>query len=106
MQKYLGYDKISRNYKGDKKVPNIKSAIKRVKINEKKNAENKSLKTHITTVVKEYKTAIAEKNVEKATTLLSEVVSTLDSAASKNVIHKANASRKQARLSKLLETIK
>ena len=87
-------------------MPNIKSAIKRVKVNEKKNAENKMIKSEINTCIRKYKNAIAEKNVEEATRLLSEVVSCLDAAASKNVIHKNNASRKQSRLAKLLETIR
>ncbi len=87
-------------------MPNIKSAIKRVRVNEKKNAENKMIKSQISTAIKKYKTALAEKDLEKATQLLSEAVKVIDSAASKNVIHKNNASRKQARLTKLLETIK
>lgn len=95
-----------RLHKGDTKVPNIKSAIKRVRVNEKKNAENKMIKSQISTAIKKYKTALAEKDLEKATQLLSEAVKVIDSAASKNVIHKNNASRKQARLAKLLETIK
>ena len=86
-------------------MPNIKSAIKRVSVNEKKNAENKMIKSQINTAIKKYKTALAEKDLEKATQLLSEAVSVIDSAASKNVIHKNNASRKQARLTKLLKTI-
>lgn len=87
-------------------MPNIKSAIKRVKVNEKKNAENKMIKSEINTYIRKYKNAIAEKNVDEATRLLSEVVSRLDAAASKNVIHKNNASRKQSRLAKMLETIR
>ena len=54
-------------------MPNIKSAIKRVSVNEKKNAENRMIKSELNTYVRKYKTAIAEKNVEEATKLLSEV---------------------------------
>ncbi len=98
--------KYIRLNKGEKKVPNIKSAIKRVNVNKKKNAENKAVKSQINTAIKKFKMAVAEKDVEKATALFSEAVSVIDSATSKNVIHKNNASRKQARLAKLLETIK
>lgn len=87
-------------------MPNIKSALKRVNVNEKKKAENKVVKSQINTAVKKYKDAILAKDTEKATALLSEVVSVLDIAASKNIIHKNNASKKQARLSVLLSTIK
>ena len=87
-------------------MPNIKSAKKRVKVNLKKNAENRMVKSQINTVVRKYKTAVAEKALEKASQLLKEVVSVLDSAVRKNVIHKNCASRKQARLYKLLEAAK
>lgn len=87
-------------------MPNIKSAIKRVNVNEKKNAENRAVKSQINTAVRKYKNAIDAKDVENATKLFSEVVSVLDSAASKKVIHKNTASRRQARLAHLLETIK
>ncbi len=102
----FGVLKYVRLNKGDTKVPNIKSAIKRVSVNKKKNAENKMIKSQINTAIKKYKLALAEKDLEKATQLLREAVSVIDSASSKNVIHKNNASRKQARLTKLLETIK
>ena len=87
-------------------MPNIKSAIKRVNVNEKKNAENKAIKSQINTAIRKFKAAVEQKDVENATKLYSEVVSVLDSAANKNVIHKNKASRKQARLAKLLEAAK
>lgn len=87
-------------------MPNIKSAIKRVNVNKKKNAENRAVKSQVNTAIKKFKLAVAEKDVEKATALFSETVSVIDSAASKKVIHKNTASRKQARLAKLLDTIK
>ena len=87
-------------------MPNIKSAIKRVNVNQKKNAENRAVKSQINTVVRKFKAAVEQGDKEVATKLFSEVVSTLDSAASKKVIHKNTASRKQARLAALLETVK
>lgn len=87
-------------------MPNIKSAIKRVNVTEKKNAENKATKSRINTYIKKFKTAVAEKNAEEASKLFSETVSLLDSAVSKGVLHANNASRKQARLAKLLESVK
>lgn len=87
-------------------MPNIKSAKKRVIVNEKRNAENRAVKSQINTATRKYKEAVANKDVDLATKLLSEVVSVLDSAVSKKVIHKNTASRRQARLNLLLNTIR
>ena len=87
-------------------MPNIKSAIKRVKVNEKKRLENRSAKSEILTFTKKYKQALAEKDIAKAEGLLKEVISLLDSAARKNIIHKNSASRKVAHLSKMLQNAK
>ncbi len=87
-------------------MPNIKSAIKRVKVNQTKNQENKAIKSRISTFIKKFKTALAAKELENAESTLNEVVALLDSAATNNVIHKNNASRKQAHLRKLLDDAK
>ena len=41
-------------------MPNIKSAEKRVKMIEKKTAENKSAKSRLATCIKKFKLAVAE----------------------------------------------
>lgn len=87
-------------------MPNIKSAKKRVLVTQKKNAINRSTKSEISTAKKKFLTAVAEKDVEKATKLLSEVVSLMDSAARENVISKNCASRNQANLASKLNAIK
>lgn len=87
-------------------MPNIKSAIKRVNINKKKNLENKIAKSQINTAVRKFEDAINAKDVELATKLYAEAVSVIDSAAGKKVIHKNTASRKKSRLAVKLNTIK
>ena len=47
-------------------MPNIKSAKKRVLIIEKKTAQNKAIKSRISTYAKKFKTAVAEKDLAKA----------------------------------------
>ena len=87
-------------------MPNIKSAIKRVSVNQTKNQQNKAIKSRLSTFIKKYKAEIESGELENAEKLLSEVVALLDSAAADNVIHKNNASRKQAHLRKLLDDAK
>lgn len=52
--------------------------------------------------VKKVRTAIAEGDLETAKTLLEKAVPYIDKAATKGVIHKATASRKISRLTKLV----
>ena len=87
-------------------MPNIKSAKKRVKVNTKRNAENRSVKSQINTATRKLEDAVKNNDKELASTLYSEVVSTLDKAVSKHVIHKNTASRRASRLAKLVDSIK
>lgn len=87
-------------------MPNIKSAEKRVKIIEKKTAQNKAVKSKISTYIKKFKAAIENKDVEVAEIAFNDVVSLLDKAASDNVIHKNNADRRKAHYAKLLDDLK
>ena len=87
-------------------MPNIKSAEKRVKIIEKKTAENKSVKSRLSTYIKKFKAAIANKDFQVAEIAYNDVISLLDKAASDNVIHKNNANRKKAHFAKLLDDLK
>ena len=81
-------------------MPNIKTANKRVKVNEKKNLRNRMIKSAMKTQIKKYDTAInaGEADVK----LLSMTQGAVDKAAAKGVIHKNAANRKKARLAKRL----
>lgn len=81
-------------------MPNIKSAIKRVKVNEKKHLRNRMIKSAMRTTVKKYENAVAVGNADAA--LLSQTASAIDKAAAKGVISKNAANRKKARMAKRL----
>ncbi len=83
-------------------MANIKSAKKRINTIERQTLENKRVKSEINTYIKKFKASVESGDKELATKLLSETTSIIDSAASKNIIHKANADRKKSRLSKYL----
>lgn len=87
-------------------MPNIKSAKKRVLVINKKTEENKAIKSNIKTLIKKFKLAIAEKNVELAENLYKDVVSAMQTATFSNCMHKNNASRRQAHYAKLLDDLK
>ena len=81
-------------------MPNIKSAIKRVKVSEKKNLRNRMVKSAMKTSVKKFNTAIEAGSADAA--LLSATQAAVDKAASKGVIHKNAANRKKSRMAKSL----
>jgi small subunit ribosomal protein S20 len=86
-------------------MPNIKSAIKRVKTNEKKRALNASQKSALRTAVKSADQAVAGTDVEAAKAALIVATKKLDKAVTKGLIHKNAASRKKSRLAKKINLL-
>lgn len=86
-------------------MANIKSAKKRVLVNQKKADRNKSIKSAVKTSIKKVEAAVVAKDKEAAVTALANAISTIDKAATKGVYHKNNAARKVSRLSKAVNTL-
>ena len=86
-------------------MPNIKSAIKRVKVTKAKNAQNRVKKSELKTTLRSFREAIASANPTTAEQL-QETIRKVDQAASKNLIHKNAASRKKAQLMKAFNAAK
>jgi small subunit ribosomal protein S20 len=85
-------------------VPNIKSAIKRVKVSEKRSLRNRMVKSAVRTYVRNAERSITSARVDDDTTRSNvlRALQALDSAASKGVLHKNNAARRKSRLMKKL----
>ena len=81
-------------------MPNIKSAIKRVKVTQKKNLRNRMVKSAMKTQLKKFETAISANEADAK--ILSTTQGAVDRALAKGVIHKNAANRKKARLAKRL----
>ena len=86
-------------------MANIKSAKKRVLVNQKKADRNKSIKSAVKTSIKKVEAAVVAKDKEAAVAALANALSTIDKAATKGVYHKNNAARKVSRLSKAVNTL-
>lgn len=86
-------------------MANIKSAKKRVLVNQKKADRNKSIKSAVKTSIKKVEAAVVAKDKEVAVAALANAISTIDKAATKGVYHKNNAARKVSRLSKAVNTL-
>lgn len=80
-------------------MPNIKSAIKRVRTNEKANLANTHAKSAMRSTVKKAEQALAT-GAENAQELVLAASKALDKAATKGLIHKNAAARKKSRLAK------
>ena len=81
-------------------MPNIKSAIKRVKVTEKKNLRNRMVKSAMKTQLKKFEAAVAANEADAK--VLSTTQGAVDKALAKGVIHKNAANRKKARLAKAM----
>ncbi len=86
-------------------MPNNKSAIKRVRVNEKKNAQNKMMKSELRTVIKKAKASVASLD-EQTDVLVKDAQKAIDQAAAKNLIHKKAADRKKSRMVKAANAAK
>lgn len=87
-------------------MANHKSALKRNRQNEVRNARNTHIRTTMRTFVKKIRVAVSEGNLEAAEAALANAVPYIDKTASKGVIHKATASRKISRLTKLVNSLR
>ena len=87
-------------------MPNIKSAVKRVKVIEKKTLRNNMIKSAYKTAIKKFESALESGNIEEATKLFSEATKKIDQACTKGVIVKNTAARKKSNLAKKLNAAK
>ena len=87
-------------------MPNIKSAIKRVSVIEKKTLRNNMIKSEYKTAVKKFEKAIESKDMENIDSLFSNATKKIDQACSKGVIVKNTAARKKSNLAKKLNAVK
>ena len=86
-------------------MANHKSAIKRNKQNLIRNARNTHIRSTMRTLVKNVREAAAAEDKDAAQAALAKAIPYIDKTATKGVIHKATASRKISRLSKLVNSL-
>jgi small subunit ribosomal protein S20 len=86
-------------------LANIKSAKKRILVNQTKALRNKAIRSKVKTLTKKVDAAVAAGDKELAKANLIVAISEIDKAASKGVFHKNTASRKVSRLSKAVNSI-
>ena len=87
-------------------MPNTKSAIKRVRVEEKRRVRNHAVKTKVRTFVTKARKAI-DSAPEEATTVeaIRLAMSQLDRAVTKGALHRNNADRRKSRLAHRLKAL-
>jgi len=78
----------------------IKSAMKRIKTNEKARLRNKAVKTSLKTSLKNFHEAVEAGEEEKATEAYTLAIKKLDQAVTKGIMHKNSAARKKSSIAR------
>lgn len=87
-------------------MANLKSAIKRTRINEKKSLANSMIKSETKTAIKKFEEAVEAKDAKLAETLYIEAIKKVDTSESKGILKRNTAARKKSYLTKKLNTLK
>jgi small subunit ribosomal protein S20 len=82
-------------------VANTRSAMKRIKQNEKRRLRNRAARSTIRSSLKTARTAAAEKGPQSKEVVL-EAIRVLDRAVSRGIIHRNTAARKKSALARSL----
>ena len=87
-------------------MANHKSALKRIRQNEKRRIRNKTRKTRIKNLIKNVEGAVSEKSQENAQKALLAAQKYIDKMGRTSTMHRKTASRKVARLSRIVNSLK
>jgi small subunit ribosomal protein S20 len=87
-------------------MPNTKSAERRMRGSERKHQHNRSVKSHLRRVEKDYRALLTTDKKADAAKLLPAVHSAYDKAVKSGVLLRPTANRKKARLAVALNGVK
>jgi small subunit ribosomal protein S20 len=79
-------------------LANSKSALKRIRVAERRRARNRPFRSAAKTYVKKAEFAIADGDPESAAEAVADAIGMLDRVAGKGIIHPNNAARRKSRL--------
>ena len=86
-------------------MPINRSAVKRARTSNERQMRNAAVKSQVKTAVKKYEASLKEEDLTRATELLREAESALDTAAQKGVVHRSQANRRKSRLTRKLNAL-
>jgi small subunit ribosomal protein S20 len=86
-------------------MANTKSAIKRMRQNERRRLKNRVARSRVRTALKGARAAITG-NVETARVSVKDAIRSLDKAVTKGIVHRNTTARKKSRLMKQLAALR
>jgi len=86
-------------------MPNMKNAIKKVKVSIKKNESNNDFEASMKTAIKKVEKAVKANDKEAAVKAYNEANSVLDKASTSHIKKKNYVSRQKSRLAKAVNSI-
>ncbi|HZW67675.1 MAG TPA: 30S ribosomal protein S20 [Pseudogracilibacillus sp.] len=86
-------------------MANLKSAIKRVRVNEDSRVRNKAVKTNMRTHIKRVEQLVEENDAANAQAAFNTATKVIDQAVQKGVVHKNNGNRQKTKLAKKIREI-
>jgi len=86
-------------------LPHKRSAYKELRKAKKRHSRNIAVKSELKTSIKRFEKLLSEKKTDEAKDYLKTLVSTLDKAVSKGMLHKNASARKASRLTKRLSLL-
>jgi len=79
-------------------MPNTPSAKKRLRQSAQRTARNRAAKSALRTKIRKVRQALEQGNLDAARAALAAAIPTIDSTASKGIIHRRSAARYKSRL--------
>lgn len=86
-------------------MPIKRASFKDLRKSGKRHYKNISTKSELHSLTKKFEGLVSAKKTDEAKALLGTIISKIDKAASKGIVHKNAASRKTSRLMKKLKTL-
>ena len=86
-------------------MPNMKNAIKKVKVNFKKNKSNNDFEASMKTAIKKVEKAVKANDVEGAKAALADAIKKIDKANAKGVVKDNFKARNKSRLTKKVNSM-
>ena len=87
-------------------MANHPSALKRHRQSEKRRARNRTIRSRLRHIVREVRIALSAGNADAAAKSLAHATRALDKAVTKGVLHRNNAARKIARLTRAVTQLR
>jgi small subunit ribosomal protein S20 len=86
-------------------MANTKSALKNIRKNKARYLQNRAVASRLKTLEKKFLSAIGEKDAARSKELASSLISALEKAKKKNLVHANKVSRKKSRCAELLSKL-